>query len=91
MTREIRNQSRRKVERFLLMVAEAVTVDPEVMGGAPLFRGTTVPVQALLDRLDAGDTLDVFLAGNPTVSREQAVRFLKLAGEAVVVALDPDS
>lgn len=91
MTRNIRNQSRRKVERFLLRVAEAVSVDPEVMDGAPLFRGTTVPIQTLLDRLEVGDSLDAFLADCPAVSRDQAVRFLQLAGEAVVVALDTDS
>lgn len=65
-----------------------VAVDPEVMSGTPVFRGTRVPIQTLLDHLEAGESLEVFLANFPTVSRQQAVRFLELAGEAVVAALD---
>lgn len=72
-------------------VAEVVSVNPEVMSGAPVFRGTRVLVQTLLDHLEAGDSLEVFLSDFPTVSREQAVRFLELAGEAVLSALDADS
>lgn len=72
-------------------VAEVVSVSPEVMSGAPVFRGTRVPVQTLLDHLEAGDSLEVFLADFPTVSRAQAVRFVELAGEAVLSALDADS
>lgn len=71
-------------------VDEIVSVDPDVMSGAPVFKGTRVPIQTLLDHLQAGDGLEVFLASFPTVSREQAVRFLELAGEAVVTALDAD-
>lgn len=72
-------------------VGEVVSVDPEVMSGAPVFRGTRVPIQTLLDHLQAGDGLEVFLTSFPTVTREQAVRFLELAGAAVVTALDADS
>ena len=68
-----------------------VSVDPEVMSGAPVFRGTRVPIQTLLDHLEAGDSLEVFLVDFPTVSREQAQRFLELAGKAVVSALDADT
>lgn len=72
-------------------VDEVVSVDPEVMSGAPVFRGTRVPIQTLLDHLEAGDPLEVFLKDFPTVSREIAIRFLELAGEAVVTALHADS
>ena len=72
-------------------VDEVVSVDPEVMSGAPVFRGTRVPIQTLLDHLEAGDSLEAFLADFPTVSREQAQRFLELAGHAVVAALDADT
>lgn len=72
-------------------VDEIVSVDPDVMSGAPVFKGTRVPIQTLLDHLRAGDGLEVFLTSFPTVSREQAVRFLELAGEAVITALDADS
>ena len=63
----------------------------EVMSGAPVFRGTRVPIQTLLDHLEGGDSLEVFLTDFPTVSREQAPRFLELAGRAVIAALDADT
>ena len=58
-----------------------VHTDPEIMSGTPVFVGTRVPVQTLLDYLEAGDSLDVFLDHFPTVSREQAVAVLELAKE----------
>ena len=54
-----------------------ITVDPEILSGAPVFRGTRVPVAALFDNLDAGLTLEEFLDNFPTVSREQAILVLK--------------
>ncbi len=60
--------------------------DPEIMGGTPVFTGTRVPVQTLLDYLEGGDTLDEFLDGFPGVSREQAIAFLQLAKEALLAA-----
>jgi uncharacterized protein (DUF433 family) len=54
------------------------------MGGTPVFAGTRVPVQTLLDYLEAGDRLDDFLEQFPTVSREKAVAFLKFAKEAAL-------
>jgi uncharacterized protein (DUF433 family) len=49
------------------------------MGGTPVFAGTRVPVQTLLDYLEAGDSIDEFLAGFPSVSRTQVVAFLERA------------
>jgi uncharacterized protein (DUF433 family) len=49
------------------------------MGGTPVFPGTRVPVQTLLDYIEAGDSIDDFLAGFPTVSREHVVAFLERA------------
>jgi uncharacterized protein (DUF433 family) len=49
------------------------------MGGAPVFCGTRVPVQTLLDYLAAGDSIDEFLAGFPSVTRSQVSQFLKSA------------
>ena len=57
--------------------------DPEIMSGALVFVGTRVPVYNLFDYLEAGDSLDRFLASFPSVSREQAVAALELAKEAV--------
>lgn len=58
--------------------------DPEILGGTPVFTGTRVPVQTLLDYLEGGDTLDEFLDGFPSVSREQAVMFLEMAKDALL-------
>lgn len=54
------------------------------MGGTPVFRGTRVPVQTLLDYLEAGDTIDEFLAGFPSVTREQVIEFLETAKARLV-------
>ena len=58
--------------------------EPEILQGTPVFVGTRVPVQNLLDYLAAGRPLDEFLEGFPGVSRAQAVAFLTLAKEAVL-------
>jgi uncharacterized protein (DUF433 family) len=58
--------------------------DPEIMGGTPVFVGTRVPVQTLLDYLEAGDPLDEFLGDFPSVSREQVVAVLELAKEMLI-------
>jgi len=50
-----------------------VSCNPEIMGGASVFAGTRVPVRTLLDYLEAGDSIDEFLEGFPTVTREQAI------------------
>jgi uncharacterized protein (DUF433 family) len=54
------------------------------MGGTPVFSGTRVPVQTLLDYLEAGDSIDEFLAGFPTVTREQVIEFLEAAKDRLV-------
>ena len=56
----------------------------KVMGGTPVFAGTRVPIQTLLDYLEAGDRLDDFLDEFPTVTRDKAIAFLELAKEAAV-------
>ncbi|OFV98272.1 MAG: hypothetical protein A3F68_03445 [Acidobacteria bacterium RIFCSPLOWO2_12_FULL_54_10] len=58
--------------------------DPEILGGTPVFVGTRVPVQNLIDCLEAGDSLEDFLASFPSVTREQAVAALEIAREALV-------
>ena len=68
---------------------ESVVVrNPEILGGTPVFSGTRVPVQNLIDYLAAGDDLDEFLADFPTVSREQAQRFLEQAKEALLATTE---
>ncbi|HSU14060.1 DUF433 domain-containing protein [Longimicrobium sp.] len=58
--------------------------DPEIMGGEPVFVGTRVPVQALIDTMRSGRTLDEFLEHFPTVERAQVMDFLQQATQAMV-------
>jgi uncharacterized protein (DUF433 family) len=53
--------------------------DPDILGGVPVFYGTRVPVRNLIDSLEAGETIEEFLEGFPSVSREQVTAFLELA------------
>jgi uncharacterized protein (DUF433 family) len=62
---------------------DVVHSDPDILGGTPVFVGTRVPFQNLIDYLEAGDRLDDFLRNFPSVTREQAVAALELAREAV--------
>jgi uncharacterized protein (DUF433 family) len=63
---------------------DVITKDPDILGGTPVFRGTRVPFQVLLDYLKGGQALDAFLEDFPTVSREAAVRALEHAKSLVV-------
>jgi uncharacterized protein (DUF433 family) len=56
-----------------------ISSSPDVMGGTPVFAGTRVPLQTLMDYIEAGESIDDFLAGFPTVTREQVVAFLEEA------------
>jgi len=60
--------------------------DPDILGGTPVFVGTRVPLQNLIDYLETGDSLDDFLESFPTVTREQAIAALELAREALVAS-----
>lgn len=61
-----------------------ISISPEVMGGTPVFTGTRVPVQTLLDYLKAGESIDDFLDGFPTVTKEQAIALLEEAGKLLI-------
>jgi uncharacterized protein (DUF433 family) len=63
------------------MSKRIITSSPDVMGGTPVFAGTRVPVQTLLDYLKAGESIDDFLDGFPTVARAQVIAFLEEAEE----------
>jgi uncharacterized protein (DUF433 family) len=58
------------------MTQPVISRSLDIMGGAPVFSGTRVPVQTLLDYIDAGETIDEFLLGFPSVKREQVIAFL---------------
>jgi uncharacterized protein (DUF433 family) len=66
------------------MEQPVIARSPEVMGGTPVFCGTRVPVRTLLDYLEAGDTIDDFLAGFPSVTRAQVVAFLEQAKDRLI-------
>ncbi len=63
----------------MLRVKEVISKDPEVLGGTPVFSGTRVPFQALLDYLEGGQTLAEFLDDFPTVTRDAAIAALEQA------------
>ena len=70
-----------------LPLTQVVNVTPDVMSGTPVFAGTRVPVQTLLDYLEAGESVGDFLEGFPTVKREQVIAFLEEAKERVLAAV----
>jgi uncharacterized protein (DUF433 family) len=61
-----------------------IVKDPDILGGTPVFRGTRVPFQALLDYLEGGQTLDEFLDDFPTVTRDEAIEALEVAKSLLV-------
>ncbi len=68
------------------MTKPVISCNPDVMGGTPVFAGTRVPIQTLLDYLEAGDSIDEFLVGFPSVNREQVIAFLEQAKDRLVAA-----
>ena len=65
------------------MTQAAITANPDILGGEPVFAGTRVPVRICLEYLKAGQSINDFLEGFPTVKREQVVAFLEAAGERI--------
>jgi len=59
------------------MESKIISSSPEVMGGTPVFAGTRVPIETLLDYLEGGESIEGFLDGFPTVKREQVIAFLE--------------
>ncbi len=69
----------------MLMDNKLINRDPEILGGTPVFMGTRVPVQTLIDYLEGGETLDEFLDNFPSVSREQVKAILGLVKHLLIV------
>ena len=63
--------------------------DPDILGGTPVFVGTRVPIKTLLDYLEAGDSLEVFLDHFPSVTHKQAIAALELAKEMLTTYANP--
>jgi uncharacterized protein (DUF433 family) len=75
-------------EVWRMIPADAVIIkDKKILGGTPVFRGTRVPFQALLDYLEGGQSLEEFLDDFPTVTREAAIAALELAKSSLVSQL----
>lgn len=72
------------------MKNEIVSVSAEVMGGTPVFAGTRVPVRTLIEYLEGGESIDDFLEGFPTVTKEQVIAFLEAALKAMLVRVNYD-
>ena len=62
-------------------IKDLITIDPETMGGQPVFKGTRVPIETLFDHLEDGVSLDDFLDDFDTVTREQAIAIIEIAGK----------
>jgi len=68
------------------MRKKIISSTPDVMGGTPVFTGTRVPVQTLIDYIEGGESIDDFLEGFPTVKREQVISFIEEAKERMLAA-----
>jgi len=67
-------------------MTQAIVRDPEIMHGVSVFRGTRVPVQTLFDYLEGGETIEEFLQGFPTVSRDLALQALEEAKQLLLAS-----
>jgi uncharacterized protein (DUF433 family) len=67
-------------------MSKVVSQNPDILGGEPVFGGTRVPVKSLFDHLEAGDSIEEFLEGFPSVKREQVIALLEEAREHALAA-----
>ena len=64
-------------------IKDIINIDADILGGQPVFTGTRVPIESLFMHLEKGISLDEFLSDFPTVSKEQAIAVLEIAGKIV--------
>ncbi len=69
------------------LLDEVVWIDPGRLSGTPCFKGTRVPIQALIDHIEGNATLEDFLGGFPSVTREQAIQFIELAKDNLLACV----
>ena len=62
-------------------IKDLISIDPDVLGGQAVFKGTRVPIETLFDHLESGSPLDLFLEDFPTVSKDQALAVLEIASK----------
>ncbi len=65
------------------MLSKTINIDPEILGGTPVFNGTRVPLKNLFDYLESGETMETFLQDFNTVSREQVLKVLELSEKLI--------
>jgi len=65
------------------MLSKLINIDPEILGGTPVFNGTRVPVKNLFDYLETGETIETFLQDFETVSREQVLKVLEISEKLI--------
>lgn len=83
----LRNDLYHYQSQFMISSYSVVSISPEVMSGTPVFSGTRVPIQTLLDYLKSGESINDFLEGFPTVTKEQVLSFLdEMFRQAIGVA-----
>ncbi len=63
---------------------QIIQSDPEILGGTPVFYGTRVPIRSLFDHLEAGESIDGFLEGFPSVRRDQVIALLEISQARVL-------
>ncbi len=69
-----------------MLLPDAVTIDKEIMSGTPVFKGTRVPLKNLIDYLEGGYDIDVFLDHFPAVRREHVIKFLAASGREYLIS-----
>ena len=69
------------------LLADIVWINPDRMSGTPCFKGTRVPIQALIDHIEGNSTLEDFLEGFPSVTRTQAIQFIELAKDNLLACV----
>lgn len=65
----------------MVNIRNYISIDPEILGGQPVFKGSRVPIETLFDHLEKGISLDEFLSDFPTVSKDQAIAVIDIAGK----------
>ncbi len=65
------------------MSSKVINIDPEILGGTPVFYGTRVPIKNLFDYLETGETIEIFLEDFEGVSKEQAIKVLEISEKLI--------
>ncbi|HEX7723115.1 MAG TPA: DUF433 domain-containing protein [Pyrinomonadaceae bacterium] len=69
---------------FYMKEEKVIQLDPDILGGTPVFSGTRVPIKSLFDHIEGGDSIDDFLEGFPSVRRDQVIALLEISQERVL-------